>query len=207
MSKGKSKSMPLSRGQKFEILESKVKNLEASIRIMQMMQQQMGQSLMPLQQDVSGMATQLQTASYTNLAIQELLGVDTKKLDTVYQKLRLNDYNEVSDKEDIDNSYSALEAVESDQNIVILTSHTPDEDKDKGIFRTKMVVADLGPELSALLIGKKVGDKFDFNLKEIKHVFELIAIKSVPAPVEEVPVLTEVPPAEKLAEAPAVVEG
>ena len=200
MSKGKGVS--LSRGQKFEILETKVKNLESSIRIMQMMQQQMGQSLMPMQQDVSGMAAQLQTASYTNLALQELLGIDTKKLDTVYQKLRLSDYNEISDKEDVDNSYSVLETVGSDQDIVVLTSFTPDEDKDQGIFRTKMVVADLGPELTTILIGKKVGDKFDFDLKGMKHVFELIAIRSVPAPVEEAPVV-ETP---AVAEVPAAVE-
>lgn len=199
MSKGKTPA--LSRGERFENLEAKVKNLEASIRIMQMMQQQMGQTLMPIQQDVSGMASQLQTASYTNLAIQELLKVDPKALDDVYQKLRLNDYNEVSEKEDKENGFSTLETVESDQNIVILTSHTPDEEKDRGIFRTKMVVAELGPELTDILVGKKVGDVFDHELQGIKHVFELIAIRSVPLPVEEVsePVLAE-------AEAP-VVEG
>lgn len=195
MSKGKGQS--LSRGEKFENLEAKVKNLEASIRIMQMMQQQMGQSLMPMQQDVAGMATQLQTSSYTNLAIQELLGVDSTKLDEVYQKLRLADYNEVSEKEDLENGYGTLEIVETEQNIVILTSHTPDEEKDKGIFRTKMVVAELGPDLSALLIGKKVGDTFDHDLQGIKHVFELIAIRSVPAPVAEQVAVTESPvPAE-----------
>lgn len=199
MSKGKGPS--LSRGQKFEMLEAKVKNLEASIRIMQMMQQQMGQSLMPMQQDVAGMATQLQTSSYTNLALQELLNVDSTKLDEVYQKLRLADYNEVSEKEDKDNNFGILDVVESDQNIVILTSHTPDEDKDKGIFRTKMVVAELGPDLSPLLIGKKVGDTFDHELQGVKHVFELIAVRSVPAPVE----VAEEAPA--VAEAPAPAEG
>lgn len=181
MSKGKGQS--LSRGEKFAALEARVKNLEASIRIMQMMQQQMGQSLMPMQNDVAGMATQLQTASYTNLALQELLGVDTDKLDEVYQKLRLADYNEVSDKEDEANGYTPIDEVVSDQNIVILTSHTPDEPKDKGIFRTKMIVAELGPDLSSIMMGKKVGDKFEHTLQEVKHVFELLAIKNVPAPV------------------------
>ena len=183
MSKGKTAAP--SRGEKFAALEAKVKNLEASIRIMQMMQQQMGQSLMPMQQDVAGMATQLQTASYTNLALQELLGVDGVKLDEVYQRLRLADYNEVSEKEDEANGYTPLEEVASDQNIVILTSHTPDESKDVGIFRTKMIVAELGPDLSELLIGKKVGDTFDHDLQGIKHVFELLAIKEVPVPVAE----------------------
>jgi hypothetical protein len=186
MSKGKGTAP--SRGEKFAALEAKVKNLEASIRIMQMMQQQMGQSLMPMQQDVSGMATQLQTTSYTNLALQELLGVDSDKLDEVYQRLRLTDYNEVSDKEDEANGYTPLEEVVSDQNIVILTSNTPDEPKDKGIFRTKMVVGELGPDLAELIIGKKVGDTFEHDLQGVKHVIELLAIKEVPAPVvEEVP--------------------
>ena len=186
----KSKGQAQSRGEKFEALEAKVKNLEASIRIMQMMQQQMGQSIMPMQQDVSGMATQLQTASYTNLALQEVLSVDTDKLDTVYQKLRLADYNEVSTKEDEANGYTSLEEVASDQNIVILTSYTPEESKDKGIFRTKMVVAELGPDLSELMIGKKVGDTFDHELQGLKHTFELLAVKDVPAPVVEVPAAT-----------------
>lgn len=189
MSKGKTQVK--SRGEKFEALEAKVKNLEASIRIMQMMQQQMGQNVMPMQNDVQNMATQLQTAQYTNLALQEILGVDSSELDDVYQKLRLADYNEVSEKEDLDKKYTPLDVVEDENNIVILTSTTPDEDKDKGIFRTKMVVAELGPDLSTILIGKKVGDTFEHQLQDLRHVFEVVSILNVPLPevvTEDVPV-------------------
>ena len=161
-------------------LEQQVKNLETSLRIMQMMQQQMGQSLMPLQRDMSSLAAQLQTTQYTSLALQELLNVDSVQLNEIYQKLRLADYMEASDKEDAENKYTHKNTVDTDKDIVILTSSTPDEEKDKGIFRSKMVVAELGPDLSAALIGKQIGDTVDHNIGDIKHVLKILAIREVP---------------------------
>lgn len=177
MSKGR---MPApSRGERFKALEQQVKNLETSVRIMQMMQQQMGQSLMPLQQDMASFAAQFQTIQYTILAFQELLGIDISKLNEIYQRLRLTDYMEASDKEDLEKNYKHKDMVDTDQDVVILTSTTPDEVKDKGIFRSKMVVAELGPDLSVALVGKKIGDTVDYNIGDVRHVLKILAVKEV----------------------------
>jgi len=179
MSKGKGTPTP-SRGQRFEALEKSVKNLETSVRIMQMMQQQMGNSVMPMQQDLQSAMTQMQTIQYTLLAMQDVLQLDKEKLDERYQTLRLADYNELSDKEDAENNYTVKDTVDSDEDIVILSSTTPDQDKDEGIFRTKMLVKELGPDLSQSLVGKKVGDTIDHTMNDVRHVLEVMGVRQIP---------------------------
>ena len=69
-----------SRGKRFEELEKTVKSLQASLSMMQLMQQQMANAIVPMQQDMSDAAVKMQTIHYTLIAMQDLLSVDTDAL-------------------------------------------------------------------------------------------------------------------------------
>lgn len=189
MSKGKGKGQPqLSRGQRFEVLEKTVKQLETAVRIGQMLQQQIGNSIGPMQQDLQAIAPQMQEAQYQLLAMRKMLNIDKDELATVANDLRLKDYNDASDKEDADNKYTVKDTIDNETDIVILSSTTPDEDEDKGIFRSKVAVSATGPELTEKLVGKKVDDVVEHDLNGVKHVLKVIGVREVPpAPEPEAP--------------------
>ena len=175
------------KGQRFEALEKTVSNVETSVRIMQMMQQQIGNQVMPMQPDLQGYASQLQTIQYTLLAMQELLGVDKTKLDTIFESRRLSDYDEASNQEDVNAGYTVKDKVESEEDIVIITSTTPDADADVGIFRSKVMLQEMGPDLTELLVGKSIGDKVEHEFQGNKHVIELLGVRQVPVTTEQAP--------------------
>ena len=174
-----------SRGKRFEELEKTVKSLQASLRMMQLMQQQMANAIVPMQQDMSDAAVKMQTIHYTLIAMQDLLSMDTDALNKQYSVRRLADYEEMSQKDDNENGYTPKDQVESDEDIVILSSVTPDHTPDKGVFRSKMQVKELGPDLVPCVINTKVGDTFEYVMKDVKHIFTIEAIRQVPEKTEE----------------------
>ena len=89
-----------SRKERIQGMEAELKNLQYSLRISQMMTQQMVQSQQGIQQDLSAAMRLINELQYKVLAAQKVANLDTKQLSAAADELRLVDFNEASDKED-----------------------------------------------------------------------------------------------------------
>jgi hypothetical protein len=141
----------------------------------QMMVQQLVQNGKSMSEDVGRLFQQTAELQYKFLALQEVLGVDMTKVKEVTERLRLKDFNEASDKEDLEKGFTVTDVV-ADDSTVILTSTTADEDA--GIFRSRVRLAETGsPALIQGLTGKGVGTKVEVELNGVKHTVELLGIR------------------------------
>ena len=182
----------MSKGERFELTEKKVQNLEMSQRVAQMLIQQIGNSVSPMARDVGELAGRQRELQYRLLAVQELLGLKLEDINARAETLQVKDFNETSDKEDAEKGYTVAEVVTEDS-IVILTSKT--DDGTGGILRSKLVVKDIGfPDLRADLLGKKVSDTLTADVNGVTHNLTILGIRNVPAP--SVQLVPEVAPSE-----------
>ena len=170
----------MSRGQRFEQLEKNVKQMQMATQIGQIMQQQLNQTLGAIKDDITSLAPQFQNIQYSLLALQQLLDIDTKKMNEIAGELRLKDWTEANDKEDAEGNFKIKLNVDTDQDFVIISSSTPDEEENKGMFRSRQLIAQLPPELAKEMIGKGVGDKVDFKSEEVRHVIEILGVREAP---------------------------
>lgn len=184
-------------GSKKEVLkglQAEVKNLQMALRINQMMTQQLIQQFQNSGKDVQNAITIINDLQYRTLAILEVQGVDMDKLDEVADRMKLKDYNEMSDREDNKKGFTPGDVIKP-ESTVIITSEAADN---KGIFRSKFKLSECGvPELQGLLEGKKVGDKVTTTLNGAEHIVEVVGIREEPvAPtVGDVNLTTEPPTA------------
>lgn len=156
-----------------------VQNLQMATKVMQIGMQQLGESFGRIDQDISKSMGVLNDLQYRTLAMIDSGKFDKEELDKVAVVLKLADYTEASDKEDIDKGYTIADIIE-DESVVILTS-TCEEDSTKAIFRTKFKLDESGnPEAEEKLVGLKVGDKVGLKLGGIDHEVEVIGIRTVP---------------------------
>lgn len=172
-------------------MQAEMKNMQMAMRINQMMTQQIIQQFQNIGSDIDNVMRVSNDLQYRTLAMLELLGVDTDKLEEVADKLKLKDYNAASDKEDAAKGYTAGDVV-GENSVVVITSEA---DGNAGIFRSKFKLSESGaPVMQQALLGKKVGDKVKVTLNNLEHEVELLAIREEPAgaPVEEVRVDTSV---------------
>lgn len=182
------KKKNLGKGERFELLETKVAQLETAQRFIQMLLQQIGNSIQPLSNDLKELANQQLVLQYKVLAIRELGGWSVATVDSVAESLQVKDFSDLSDKEDVEKNYTITDVVAEDS-CVILTTTTPADQAAKGILRSKVLVSEVGiPDLKTALIGKAVGDCFDCAINNVNHSITLLGIRKVPAPpvVEEV---------------------
>ena len=160
---------------KFRAFEAELKNMQMAGRISQMMVQQLVQNNKGVGEDMGKLFQLTNEMQYKFLALQEVLGVDVAKLNEVTSRLRLKDFNEASDKEDLEQGFTTVDVVEQDST-VILTSTT--QETDRGIFRSRVKLADTGtPELIQGLMGKGVGTKVKVKLNNVEHEIELLGIR------------------------------
>lgn len=175
MSNGFRAQPQLSTKDKFKHFETELKNSQMAARITQMMVQQLVQNNKGLGQDVSKLFQLFSELQYKFLALQEVLGADKAKLAEVGTRLRLADFQEASDKEDLKEGFTVIDTVEEDST-VILTSTTADNDA--GIFRSRVKLSDTGsPELIQGLMGKTVGTKCSVKLNDVQHEVELLGVR------------------------------
>jgi len=164
--------------------DTNVKNLQMAVRILQMSLQQLAGSYQNITNDMSKLMSVVNNLQYRAQAAQSLGGLDEAAIVAGADALKLKDYNEASDKEDAEKGLTPLDVVAEDS-ICIITSTCNDENKDKGIFRSKFNLDTCGvPELQQKLLGCKVGDKVEAKLNNTDHVIELLGIRQ-PAPKEE----------------------
>lgn len=176
------KKKNMTKGERFETLEVKVAQLETAQRFIQMLLQQIGNSMQPLSNDIKELANQQRELQYKVLAIRELGGWSVESIDTLSESLQIKDFTDLSDKEDLEKNYTITDVVAEDS-CVILTTTVPADQEAKGFLRSKVLVSEIGiPELRTALIGKVVGDCFDCVIGTVNHSITLLGIRKVPAP-------------------------
>lgn len=170
-----------SKKEQMKSFKTELANMQMAGRISQMMIQQMMQNNKTMSADLSSAMGLINELQYKLLAIQKVSGLNVDDLSKVSDELRLKDFNEASDNEDAREGFTNGETVLSDST-VILTSEAPDN---KGIFRSKIKLADCGvPALITELTGKSVGDKVTVKLNEVDHTVELLGVRN-PKPVNQ----------------------
>jgi hypothetical protein len=173
-----------SRKERLRELETEVKNMAMASRISQMMVQQIMQNMKPMHEDLVRMTGLIQELQYKVLAAQKVSGLDIELLNAAANDMRLADFNEASDKEDLDHGFTVGETV-NEQSTIVLTSTT--EEKDRGIFRSRLKLSECGvPDLINAFMGREVGAKAIVVLNDLEHTVELLAIRQPAAKIEQV---------------------
>jgi len=164
-----------SRKERLRELEVEIKNLSMSVRISQMMTQQIMQNLKPMHEDLARVTGLIQELQYKVLAAQKVSGVDVELLNAAANEMRLSDFNEASDREDKEHNFTVGDVV-NEQSTIVLTSIT--EEKDRGIFRSRLKLSECGvPDLITALMGRQVGAKAIVKLNGLDHNVELLGIR------------------------------
>ena|ERR1035437_838599 len=165
-----------SRKERLRSTETELKNLQMAGRISQMMTQQIMQNMQNMQQDLGRALGLINEMQYKVLAVQKISNLDVSQLNDVANQLRLNDFNEASDKEDVENGFTVGTLV-TDTSTVILTSKT-DAGPDSGIFRSRIELAKCGvPDLIQAFMGREVGAKAIIKLNGVDHEVELLGVR------------------------------
>lgn len=178
--------------QRITSLDKELKNLQMAGRLSQMMVQQVVQNLQTMSKDLGKAFGTINELQYKLMAMQSVGNFDMEAMAKKANELRLNDFNEASDAEDVAGSFTVGETVQDDSTIVI-TSTTAGADA--GLFRSRIKLSECGvPALMQGLTGQPVGTKVKCQLNNVEHEVELLAIRNPPpapveAPVENVNVL------------------
>jgi uncharacterized protein (UPF0254 family) len=158
-------------------LEKQVTNLEMALRVSQTLMQQMLQQFVPMRNDLQTNVGIVNDFQYRVLAIQKLLNIDPVLLSKESDTIKLVDWQASSDKADLQEGVVAADEVKDKTNIIIITSTTPGETEDKGIFRSRARLEELNPEFQAALLGKKVNETAELSLNGLRHVVTLLGVR------------------------------
>ena len=171
---------------KFHSFEVELKNSQMASRVTQMMVQQIVQNNKQMGSDISKLFQLFNELQYKCLALQEVNKADPAQLQEIAGRLRLKDFTEASDSEDLKEGFTVVDTVAEDST-VILTS-TTSSGVDEGIFRSRVKLSDTGsPELIQGLMGKAVGTKAIVKLNGVDHEVELLGVRQPrPEATEEV---------------------
>lgn len=179
-----------SKKDKLRSLEAEIKNMQMSLRISQMMTQQLLQNGQNMSQDLGRALGLINELQYKILAVQKTANLDNAELARIADELRLKDFNEASDKEDAEEGFTVGTTVDKDST-VILTSTT--DELDKGIFRSRIKLAECGvKDLIDAFMGREVGAKAIVKLNGVDHTVELLAVRQPPK-AEPVPQVNDAP--------------
>ena len=178
---------------KFEALEQKVKQMEMATRVNQMLLKQFGSALDKITADLRHIEANIGDLQYRLVATNNITGLDKIAMQKESDRLKLEDFNKASDAEDKTRNLTLAEVVESQEDVVIISSKTPKEVEDRGFLRSKIQIKQMNqPSLQEALVGKRVGDKVTIELNGTEHEVELLGVRKVPAPapVAEAPAAT-----------------
>lgn len=172
---------------KFREVEVNLQNLQMAGQISQMMIKHLSQELSAAKKDLSTAMNMLNDFQYRTLAMLEIGKFDKDELENKAEELKLKDFMSASDKEDLELGHINNDAGVVDENsIAIITSNTPDEVEDRGIFRSKFPMKECQTEsLRAKFLGAKVGDSFEEVIGSAKHVITILGLRQ-PKVIEEV---------------------
>lgn len=169
--------------QRIREIDVELKNSLMAQRVCQMMVQQLMTNLQNMGQDLGkayGIISELQ---YKLLAVQSVANLDVKALNDKAAQLRLNDFIEASDAEDVKSGFTLADKVQ-EESTVIITSTT--QGADAGLFRSRIKLAECGnPGLIAGLTGAPIGAKVKTVLNGVEHEVELLGIRNPPVVASE----------------------
>lgn len=191
MKRGVKLEPKLNKTEQIASMDKELKNVQMSVRVSQMMLQQLLQSMQTMQKDLGKAFGTINELQYKMLAFQSVANVDLVAMEAKANEFRLKDFNEASDAEDVASNFTVGDVVQEDST-VILTSTAADG---TGLFRSRIKLAESGvPALVEGLTGKTVGTKVKCVLNGVEHEVELLGVRNPPpaAPVEQAEV---VPPA------------
>ena len=172
------KKRVVSTSERLEALEKEAANLSMAIRVNQSLLKQLMEQLRPMQDDLTRFYGALNDTQYKMSAIVSMLNVDKNTLAKEADKLKLVDWQAASDKDDLARGLEKVEIVSSPDDVVIITSTTPDETEDRGIFRSKTPLSDIAnKDIAEGLLGKTVGHIIETNINGSRHVVELVGIR------------------------------
>jgi hypothetical protein len=178
MSNGFRKAAAAPKRDKFKELDVAIKNCEMATRLTQMMVKQLLEQMQNSRLDIDNTMGMLNDFQYRTIAMLELSGIDKKLIDKRADELKLKDYNLASDKEDQAKGYiDDAGGVVGEDSVVTITSST-NGDEDRGIFRSKFPMSEcLTPSIKEKIMGLKVGDSFEENIKGDTHKITIVALK------------------------------
>ena len=184
------KNKNLNKSNKGADLDKRLANLEASIRICQLMIQQMGKAVSSINADMEGFNNRQRSIQYRLLAAQNTLQEKFPGVDVVQaaEELQIKDFDEASDREDVEKKYEVAETVEEDSVVIITTKA---DVAAKSISRSKFELEKVQvPNLKEALLGKKSGESFECEFGDAKHQVTVLGVRNKPeeAKVEEVQV-------------------
>jgi hypothetical protein len=168
--------------QELETMKKQIENLNMAMRINQAMLKQLMESLVNIGGEAKNLTGMFNDFQYRFLATQKLLNVNSEEVAKISDAMKLEDWNKASEKDDVDNGFQEEDTVTSASDVVIITSKTPDEAEDKGIFRSKVLLSETGSkELIDGLMNHMVGDVVEVQLSGVKHVVTLLGVRVKPA--------------------------
>jgi hypothetical protein len=177
----KNKKRVTSTSERLEALEKEAANLSMAIRVNQALLKQFMDQLRPMQDDLTRFYGALNDTQYRLSAIVSTLNLDKNALAKEADKYKLVDWQEASDKDDAARSLESTDAVSSSDDIVIITSTTPDEAEDRGIFRSKTALSEIAnKDIAEGLLGKSVGYTLETVINGSRHVVELVGVRIAP---------------------------
>lgn len=180
---------PLKAVDRIEKLEKEVANISMATRISQMLLKQLMERGQQQDQELRSLNGMLNDYQYRFLALQQSIpDLDVAALALKADAIKLNDWNDASERDDADKKLTVTDTVVDASNIVIFKSSVPSPAGDKGIFRSKIALTDTGnQETINVFLNKKVGDEFTVKLGNDEHLVTLLGVRIAP-PVQETPV-------------------
>jgi len=165
---------------KFQELQTELANSQMAVRLTQMMVKQLLDQIQNVRLDVDNTMGMLNDFQYRTLAMLELSGIAKKDIDAKADALKLADYNKASQAEDAMKGYlDDSNGVVNEASVVTITSST-NGDEDRGIFRSKFPMSEcLTPSIKEKLMGLKVGDSFEEQIKNDLHKITLVGLNKI----------------------------
>lgn len=176
----KNKKRVVSTSERIEALEREAANTSMALKINQALIKQLLEQLRPMQEDLTRFYGVLNDTQYRTSALVNLANVDKVLLAKETDSFKLKDWQEASDKDDASRSLLNSDVVASLEDIVIITSTTPDEEEDRGIFRSKTLLSDIAnQDIVSGFLGKTVGTTIETTINGSRHVVELLGVRTI----------------------------
>lgn len=163
--------------QKIKDLEKHIENISMALRVNQMLLKKVIDQIQPMQLELKSNTGILNDFQYRILGLQKCLPVDVQELSAAVDELKLKDWQEASDKDDISNNLKSTDVVSAKEDMVIITSKILGETSEAGIFRSKVKLEEAGADLVEALLSKKVGESVEVKLNDKIHQITLLGVR------------------------------
>jgi hypothetical protein len=165
---------------KFRALETELANVQAAVRISQLLMQRFMAANQELKVQLNQTMLKVTELQYRYLAVQEASGLSADKLDQMVEARQLKDFNEAAAKEDAALNYTEGDVV-NDDSVITVTTKSSDESTSPSLFRSRMPLLDFGDaNIIKGFSGQRVGHKVTTKLGNVDHEIELLAIRQPP---------------------------